>query len=88
MANGRPGRPKGQKKSGGRQKGTMNHDTALLREMILGALDKAGGQKYLVKQAHKNPSAFLQLVGKVLPKDINATVSGGIAIVVIDEFGE
>lgn len=35
--------------------------------MIVEALDKAGGVKYLVKQANKNPAAFLGLVGKVMP---------------------
>lgn len=35
--------------------------------MILGALDKAGGEDYLMAQAEKNPSAFLTLIGKVLP---------------------
>ena len=38
--------------------------------MILGALDKAGGQKYLKAQAEKNPNAFLTLVGKVLPMTV------------------
>lgn len=35
--------------------------------MILGALDDAGGQKYLAAQAIENPGPFLALVGKVLP---------------------
>jgi hypothetical protein len=35
--------------------------------MILTALDKAGGAEYLLTQAHDNPTAFLTLVGKVLP---------------------
>ena len=38
-----------------------------LKEMILGALDKAGGEKYLADQAKDNPTAFLTLIGKVLP---------------------
>lgn len=44
--------------------------TADLREMILGALTAAGGQDYLQKQANESPSAFLTLIGKVLPKEI------------------
>jgi hypothetical protein len=43
--------------------------TRSLREMILGALDDAGGQDYLAEQAHKNPAAFLALVGRVLPRE-------------------
>lgn len=38
--------------------------------MILGALDKAGGEAYLEKQAKENPTAFLTLIGKVLPTQL------------------
>jgi hypothetical protein len=54
-------------KTGGRRKGTPNKLTRDLREMILGALADAGGRAYLVAQAKKNPSAFLTLLGKLLP---------------------
>lgn len=58
------------KKTGGRQKGAPNKVTAALKEMILGALDDAGGQAYLAKQAKENPGPFLTLLGKVLPTTI------------------
>jgi hypothetical protein len=51
----------------GRPKGATNLATRQLKEMILGALDEAGGLKYLAAQAEKNPAAFLTLIGKVLP---------------------
>lgn len=38
--------------------------------MILGALDKAGGERYLVKQAKENPTAFMSLLAKVLPTHV------------------
>ena len=38
--------------------------------MILGALDDAGGQAYLMRQAEENPTAFLTLIGKVLPMTV------------------
>lgn len=41
--------------------------TKALKEMILGALDDAGGQQYLARQADENPVAFMGLLGKVLP---------------------
>lgn len=56
---------------GGRQKGTPNKVTGDVRAMVLGALDAAGGQKYLQQQATVNPQAFMGLVGKCLPKDLN-----------------
>ena len=62
------------KKTGGRQKGATNKTTAELKEMILGALSEVGGQAYLVQQALDNPNAFMTLVGKVVPRDLNAAV--------------
>jgi hypothetical protein len=44
--------------------------------MIEGALTDAGGRAYLARQADENPSAFLSLLGKVLPRNVNADLSG------------
>jgi hypothetical protein len=55
------------RKTGGRQKGVPNKTSADVRDMVLRALNKAGGTDYLVRQAEANPGAFLTLVGKVLP---------------------
>ncbi|HVI55477.1 MAG TPA: hypothetical protein VM621_10550 [Luteibacter sp.] len=62
---------KGAPKTGGRQKGVPNKTTATLKEMILEALDKKGGVDYLVKQAESSPSAFMTLLGKVLPTQVS-----------------
>ena len=59
---------------GGRQVGTPNKIQKELKEMIREALDRAGGVDYLQKQATDNPTAFLSLVAKVLPKDVRAEV--------------
>ena len=64
---------------GGRVKGTPNKNTAALKDMILAALDGAGGIEYLKTQATATPAAFLTLVGKVLP--LQLTGEGGGAIV-------
>jgi hypothetical protein len=53
----------------GRPRGAVNKVTKNLREMVLGALDDAGGQAYLAEQAQKNPAAFIALLGKVLPPE-------------------
>ena len=67
----------------GRPKGAKNKMTAALKDMILGALDEAGGQQYLVEQTHQNPAAFLTLLGKVLPLQVAGSESGPIEISVV-----
>ncbi|MBU2839399.1 hypothetical protein HF670_07445 [Acidithiobacillus thiooxidans] len=59
----------------GRVKGTPNKVTADVREMVLGALEQAGGQQWLAKQADENPTAFMALLGKLLPKQIDLDAS-------------
>jgi hypothetical protein len=51
----------------GRPKGTPNKSTAAIKEMVIAALDKAGGIEYLAARAKDTPAAFMTLVGKVLP---------------------
>lgn len=59
------------RKTGGRQAGTPNKITTDLKRAVLEAAEKAGGPQgtvgYLTAQAHANPTAFLSLLGKVLP---------------------
>lgn len=62
-------------KTGGRVKGTPNKLTTELKEMILEALNGVGGIKYLMAQAEENPTAFLSLVGKVLPLTVNGNMT-------------
>lgn len=72
---------KGQPKTGGRKKGTPNKTTALLKDAILEAAQKAGDKGgmvgYLEKQAHDNPPAFMSLLGKVLPMQVEGTGDDG-----------
>lgn len=65
------------RKTGGRVKGTPNILTGQVKEMILSALDRAGGVDYLLKQSESNPTAFLTLVGKVLPLTVNGAADDG-----------
>ena len=70
---------KGRKAGPGRPKGLPNKATAQLKDMILGALDESGGVAYLVERA-KDPrtaSAFLSLVGKVLPMTVQGVGDDG-----------
>lgn len=60
------------KRGPGRPKGSVNKVTGDIREMVMQALERLGGQKFLVEAA-KNPqtaAAFIALIGKCMPKDI------------------
>ena len=56
----------------GRVKGSVNKNTGAIKDMILTALSDAGGSDYLLARANdpKTASAFLGLVGKVLPMQV------------------
>jgi len=54
----------------GRPKGAQNKITRELKTMILEALENKGGVEYLERQAEDNPTAFLTLIGKVLPLQV------------------
>lgn len=65
----------------GRTPGTQNKVTKALKDMVLTALDKAGGEDYLARQAAENPPAFMALVGKVLPLQVTGEGGGPVLIV-------
>lgn len=71
----------------GRVKGTPNKTTKLIKEMITQALDKAGGVEYLQRQADENPTAFMTLVGKVLPLQITGADDKPLQIKVVNYAG-
>ena len=74
-------------KTGGRQKGSPNKLTKQLKDMILEALDESGGVEYLKQTAIDHPTAFLTLVGKVLPLQVTGS-DGGPLIVQVVKFAD
>jgi hypothetical protein len=54
----------------GRRAGVPNKITTELKDMILSALEGAGGVEYLKARALDTPGPFLALVGKVLPLQV------------------
>lgn len=73
------GSPKGVKQ-GGRKPGTPNKLTTEVKEMILQALDQAGGVAYLAAQANENPGPFMTLVGKVLPLQLTGDKNNPVVV--------
>jgi hypothetical protein len=61
----------GKPKTGGRQRGTPNKVSGLLKTAIIEAAETAGGDDglvgYLAEQAKDNPAGFMALLVKVLP---------------------
>jgi len=70
----------------GRPKGVPNKTTALLKDAILKAAEKAGGKAglvgYLTTQATENPQSFLSLLGKVLPMQITGEGDGPLQVII------
>jgi len=76
FAKGNPGKPKG----------AVTKIGADVKAMILEALQKAGGAKYLEARAKdpKTAAAFLSLVGKVLPMQVTGADGGPLQIARIE----
>lgn len=64
----------------GRQKGVQNKMTAEVKQMILDALEQAGGVQYLAEKAESHPQAFMTLVGKVLPLQVTGENGGPVEL--------
>ena len=75
---------KGNPKTGGRKRGVTNKTTALLKDAVLQAAEAAGDKEgmvgYLTAQAKANPTAFMSLLGRVLPLQNAANDDDGIKI--------
>lgn len=41
--------------------------------MVEGALSDLGGRAWLAEAAKKEPAAFMSLIGKLIPRDLNVT---------------
>lgn len=63
--------------SPGRPKGVPNKTTTEVKQMILDALAGAGGVEYLIRQAEEKPQAFLALLGRVMPLQVNGAGENG-----------
>ncbi len=65
----------------GRPKGSKNKFTKL-QDDILAALKRQGGVAYLEKMSGLEPAAFLALIGKLLPKNLELSGKDGEPLVI------
>jgi hypothetical protein len=68
----------GARQGAGRPKGSLDKGNALIRELIVEALDNLGGTAYLEETARSHPAAFLSLLGKVMPVQVTGADGGSI----------
>ena len=80
------GRPKGTPRTGGRVKGTPNKLTRTIKEAIEASFDKVGGADYLAKMAYEQPSAYMSLLGKVLPTQIEGSMTAKLLPASVDDL--
>lgn len=66
--------PKGTR-IGGRQAGTPNKITASAKQAFQLAFDELGGVTALVTWAQQNETDFFKLFSKLIPQDINASIT-------------
>jgi hypothetical protein len=64
-------RPKPPNAGKGRVAGIPNRTTAAIKDAILKAFDKVGGEDYLVRMARTEPKAFLTLLGRLVPTQLH-----------------
>src|SRR6516165_11204537 len=78
---GKPFRPGVSGNPAGKPKGTLNRITVALKDAILAAGERAGGEEgligYLTRLAVENSSAYAGLLAKILPQTLAASDSDG-----------
>ncbi len=58
----------------GRKKGVPNKSTSALKDAIMNAFNKVGGQMYLERVAEDDPKTFCTLLGRILPQELKADI--------------
>ena len=71
----RMAKPKGSKKTGGRKKGSKNKISTDIKAAYLEAFEKRGGVQGLLDWAAESTDSFYAQVSKMLPKEIDASVT-------------
>lgn len=58
------------RKTGGRQKGSINKTTASVKAALLEAFEQKGGVPSLLDWAQENPTEFYRLWGRLAPAEV------------------
>ena len=78
----------GKRIGAGRPKGAPNKLTATIKEAIETAFDTVGGPEYLARMATQQPVAFMSLLGRAMPQQIDANVKAQLGVLpsTVDDF--
>ena len=71
---------KGHKKVGGRKKGTPNHITTDLKQAIINALDRLGGEEWFIRLGKRDAKSFANLIGRCIPTKLVGPDDGAIKV--------
>jgi hypothetical protein len=66
----------------GRKKGIPNKTTTQIKEAVIAALEQVGGVEYLAQQARLNPTAFMALLGRIIPVQVTGEGGGAIQVTI------
>lgn len=65
--------------------GSKNSKSNELKNAVLASFDRVGGIEYLEKQAIANPTAYMALIGKIMPKEVEMQINRSLLEEVVDE---
>lgn len=68
------------KRGPGRPKGAENKLTRAVKDAVQDAFDEVGGADYLVQVAKEDHKTFCALLGRVIPTQVNAELSGKVEL--------
>ena len=71
----------GARPGSGRPKGSIDKGNAMIRELVVQALSEVGGSDYFVRVSESHPAAFMALIGKVMPVQIEGSGGGPVQAV-------
>lgn len=63
-----------------RPKGSLNTKTVIAKEAFQKAFDLIGGTDALAEWANANKTDFYKIYGRLIPNDVNANLSGVVAV--------
>lgn len=63
------------KKTGGRKPGSLNKNSARIKDSILNVFDRLGGDEAFFLWAQDNKTDFYKMTQKLIPRDLNLNVA-------------